>query len=280
MASFILKKRLNNNVIIAVHEAYGEVVLLGKGLGFGKNHGDWIEVDSYEKMFVLKNEIEQEQYKKLLPTIDEDFVEVMNDLIYLISKNINSTIHEHIHIALTDHIAFAIKRIKQGIEIENPFLIETKDMYPIEYGLAKKVVQLLNDEIGVKLPDGEIGFIALHIHSAISNKSSSEFNHHEDLINELVQLIEVSLKIKVDPGQIQYLRLARHLDNLIKRAINKEKVTISSELANLLKEEYPLCYNLSCKVIKVVQDALHLQVYDAEIVYLTMHLQRLISKIE
>ncbi|MBE4908983.1 transcription antiterminator [Bacillus luteolus] len=280
MASFILKKRLNNNVIIAVHEAYGEVVLLGKGLGFGKNQNDWIKVDSYEKMFVLKNGVEQEQYMKLLPTIDEDFVEVMNDLIYLISENIHSPIHEHIHIALTDHIAFAIKRVKQGIHIENPFLTETKDMYPAEYGLAAKVVKLLHDAVGVKLPDGEIGFIALHIHSAISNKSSDEFHHYVDLISELIQLIEVSLKVKLDREEIQYLRLARHLTNIIKRAQNRDKVDAASELANLLKNEYPLCYNLSCKVMLEIKNALHIPVHDAEIVYFTMHLQRLISKNE
>ncbi|QOR68327.1 transcription antiterminator [Cytobacillus suaedae] len=280
MASFILKKRLNNNVIIAVHEAYGEVVLLGKGLGFGKNQGDWIEVDSYEKMFVLKNEVEQEQYMKLLPTIDEEFVEVMNDLIYLISENIHSPIHEHIHIALTDHIAFAIKRVKQGIQIDNPFLTETKEMYPTEYGLAVKVVKLLQSAVGVKLPDSEIGFIALHIHSAISNKSSNGFNQYVDLISELIQLIEASLKITLDREQIQYLRLARHLHNIIKRAQNNDKVDVSSDLANLLKEEYPLCYNLACKVIVEIKNALQLPVNDAEVAYFTMHLQRLTSKIE
>jgi transcriptional antiterminator len=278
MTTFILRKRLNNNVIIALHETHGEVVLLGKGLGFGKDQGDVIEVGSYEKMFVLKNEVEQEQYKKLLPSIDEEFVELMNDIIYLISKNINSAIHEHIHVALTDHIAFAIKRVKQGVEVENPFLVETKVKYPNEYGLAEKVVKLLKDEAGVILPEGEIGFIALHIHSAISNLSSADFNQHLDLINRLIGIIEASVKIKVDRGQIQYLRLARHLDNIIKRVQNKDKVEASTELANLLKTEYPLCYNLSCKVIQEMQEVLHLPVHDAEIVYFAMQLQRLISK--
>ncbi|GAA5661466.1 hypothetical protein Gste01_02946 [Geobacillus stearothermophilus ATCC 7953] len=37
--SFRVEKALNNNVLIAFHSQYGEVVLLGKGIGFGKKRG-------------------------------------------------------------------------------------------------------------------------------------------------------------------------------------------------------------------------------------------------
>ena len=39
MESFTVDKALNNNVIIARHPSLGEVVLIGKGIGFGKNRG-------------------------------------------------------------------------------------------------------------------------------------------------------------------------------------------------------------------------------------------------
>ena len=34
MAQLIIEKVLNNNVLIAEHPSYGEVVLIGKGIGF------------------------------------------------------------------------------------------------------------------------------------------------------------------------------------------------------------------------------------------------------
>jgi transcriptional antiterminator len=64
MAKLLIEKVLNNNVLIAEHPSYGEVVLIGKGLGFNRKHGDFIETDSVEKLFVLKNEKEQENYIK------------------------------------------------------------------------------------------------------------------------------------------------------------------------------------------------------------------------
>jgi len=39
MGSFKVKKVLNNNVLIAGHDTFQEVVLIGKGIGFGKKRG-------------------------------------------------------------------------------------------------------------------------------------------------------------------------------------------------------------------------------------------------
>ncbi|MFT4415224.1 glucose PTS transporter transcription antiterminator GlcT [Fredinandcohnia humi] len=278
MESFIIKKILNNNVIIANHPTHQEVVLIGKGIGFGKKQGDEITQQKAEKIFVLRNEKEQEQYKLLVNNVDEDFIELMNDVIHHIRKRIQGQLNEHIHIALTDHLSFALKRMEQGMDLTNPFLIETKTLYPHEYAIAEEVVQIVADNTGVKLPVGEIGFIALHIYSAITNKNLSEVNQYSQLISQLIGIIEESLNIKIDKESVNYLRLLRHLRYTIDRVKSGEEVKEPEVLANVLKNEYPVCYNLSWKVIKVMQQALKMKVYDAEAIYLTMHLQRLATK--
>ena len=276
--SFEIIRSLNNNVLIARHESYGEVVLIGKGLGFGKKHGDVIEENNYEKMFVLTNQKEQEQYKKLLSYIDEEMLDVVQDVIHYIAERVEQPLNEHIHIALTDHITFALKRLQQGMDLKNPFLIETKSLYPYEFQLATEVVERLNKRLNVYLPEGEIGFIALHIHSSITNKPLSEVNQHSQLISKLTDVIEDSLKVSVDRESINYLRLIRHLRYTIDRVNSGESVSEPEKLAFLLKKEYPLCYNTSWKMIKVMQQALKKTVYEAEAVYLTMHLYRLTNK--
>ena len=107
----LVSKVLNNNVIIADDPQYGEVVAIGKGIGFGRSERDSIEPEAAEKMFILRSRREQEQYKQLLPQVDEKLIEVMNEAIQTISARSASPLNEHIHVALTDHIAFALKRI-------------------------------------------------------------------------------------------------------------------------------------------------------------------------
>lgn len=278
--SFRIEKVLNNNVLIASHPTYDEVVLIGKGIGFGKKKGDVIEQKDVEKWFILKNEREQEQYKKLLPHVDEEFIGLMNDIIHHIRTRTNSPLNEHIHVALTDHILFAIKRLEQGMDIKNPFLVETKSLYPLEYDVATEVVNMLNERLHIQLPEGEIGFIALHIHSALTNHQLSEVNQHSQLISRLVSVVEEQLNIRIDRESIHYLRFVRHLRYAIERVKKGEKIEEPKKLSNILKETYPLCYNLSWKIIKIMQQTLQLPVDEAEAVYLTLHLQRLTGKSE
>jgi transcriptional antiterminator len=278
MPKLLIDKVLNNNVLIAEHPSYEEVVLIGKGIGFNRKHGDFIETDSVEKLFVLKNEKEQQNYIKLLPFIDNDLLEVIISAIELIKQRTHTQLDEHIHVALTDHLMFAINRVSKGMEMSNPFLVETKTLYRQEYEIAAEVVEFINEKTGISLPVGEIGFIALHIHSAMTNRNLSEVNQHSQLVSRLVKMVEEQFEIDIDKESIDYMRLVRHLRFTIERVVKGEKVEEPEKINSLLKLEYPVCYNLSWKLIKVMQQTLKMKVFDAEAVYLTMHLQRIQKK--
>ncbi|WP_079504140.1 glucose PTS transporter transcription antiterminator GlcT [Mesobacillus jeotgali] len=275
-----VKKGLNNNVLIADHPNFGEVILIGKGIGFNRKKGDLIEEGQAEKTFVLRDQKEQANYIKLLPFVENDLHEAIISSIELIKQRSGSQLNEHIHVALTDHLMFAVNRIANGMEFKNPFLVETKTLYPNEFEIAREVVQLIKEKSGIELPVGEVGFVALHIHSAVMNRNLSDVNKHSQLVTKLVQMIEENLEIEIDKEGIDYTRLVRHIRFTIERVNNGEKVEEPEKFAALLKEEYPVCYNLSWKLIKVMQQTLKKQVCDAEAVYLTMHLQRLQKKVK
>ncbi|MCM3588705.1 PRD domain-containing protein [Mesobacillus maritimus] len=281
MASLLIKKVLNNNVLIASHPEYREVVLIGKGIGFNRKPDETLDSEAAEKLFVLTDQKEQKNYIKLLPYLENDLQTVIISAIELIKQESGEQeLNEHIHVALTDHLLFTITRLTQGLEIRNPFLIETKTLYPKEYGLAKAVLNLFREKYVVDLPEGEAGFIALHIHSALTNKALSEVNQHSQLIKRLIDMIEEQFSITLNKESVDYMRLVRHLRFTIERVKVGEKVEEPEKIANLLKQEYPICYNLSWKLIKVMQQTLRKPVFDAEAVYLTMHLQRLQKKIK
>jgi transcriptional antiterminator len=277
---FFVKKILNNNVLIASGEDGVEVVLIGRGIGFGRQQGDSIVRDSVEKLFVLTDRSEQEQYKKLLPHLDDETLKVIIAAVELIRDRVGETLNEHIHVGLTDHLLFAVNRMMRGMGIRNPFLLETKALYPFEYEIAMDVTKLINNKLTISLPEGEAGFIALHIHSAIANKDVRDLSRHSELIATLIQMIETQLDVELDKESIDYMRLVRHIRYTIERVVRGEKVDEPEKIANLLKTEYPVCYNLSWKLIKVMQHTLKNPVYDAEAVYLTMHLQRIQKKMK
>ncbi|GGP07029.1 glucose PTS transporter transcription antiterminator GlcT [Oceanobacillus neutriphilus] len=280
MDAFSVIKSLNNNVLIAEDTDQNEVILIGKGIGFAKKKHDLIESKTVEKLFVLRNKAEQENYKKIIHNIDEKTLQSIVDSIEIIKKRVNTFTDEHALVALTDHIIFAIARLQKGLEIRNPFLSETKVLYPFEYEIASEIVEYMNQFLPVHLPEGEIGFIALHIHSAMEGTALNDINRYSQLVSNLIKVIEDQLSITLDRDGMDYARFVRHLRYTIERVLIEDKVEEPKKMAALLKEEYPVFYNLSWKLIKIMQQALKKPIFDAESVYLTIHLQRLYESIQ
>lgn len=280
MKKFTISKVLNNNVLIAIDSNEDEVVLIGRGIGFNKKAGEPIDSETVEKLFVLNDPDEQAQYKELLKTIDEATLKVLISVVEMIQKRTHLPLNEHIHVALTDHLVFAVSRIRRGMAIRNPFLLETRALYPEEYKIAEEVTSMVNQQLTVALPEGEIGFIALHIHSALVNKNVQDVAKHSNLIVELIQMIEEQFDMTIDKSSIDYMRLIRHLHFTIERVVRGERVAEPKKITLLLKSEYPFCYNLAWKLIKIMQQTLKKDIYEAEAVYLTLHLQRIQAKID
>jgi len=273
-----IQKVLNNNVVIAHNDVYKEVVLIGNGLGFNRKKGDTVPFDQADKTFLLKDEKEMEQYVNLLPYIEEKLIAFIQELLLFIEEKMGKELNEHIHVALTDHIAFAINRAKKDIQFSNPFLFEIESLYPKEYLVAKDVVQKIEERTGVFFPEGEVGFIALHIHSAVTDKSLRDIKRYHSLLSQLVEIIENNLDIQLDKNNIDYHRLIQHLHRAIDRADKGTIISEENKLAAMLKSEYPVCYNLAWKLIKVMQNQLNKPVDESEVMYLTIHLQRLTHK--
>ncbi|MDP4095247.1 PRD domain-containing protein [Paenibacillus sp. P96] len=275
MSSLQVSKVLNNNVIIGIHPEYQEVVVIGKGIGFNRKSRDQISLAAVEKMFILTNQEEQEQYKQLIPQVDEKLIEIIGEVIHDIENQVNAALNQHIHIALTDHIAFAMKRKEQGITIHNPFLYETKEIYPEEYKLAESAVMKIRNKLNIDLGNDEIGFIALHIYSAMTNQHISQVKEHSQLISDMVQVVETTLDYKIPMDSLDYSRLLTHLRFTLERIRRGEKVEEMHKLDKLLHAEYPEMYMLAWQLTKIMENRLHQPVYPAEVSYLTMHLQRL-----
>ena len=273
-------KVLNNNVIIAKHPQYDEVVVIGRGIGFGRKANDTIPLSSVEKMFILTKPEEQEQYKQLVPQVDEKLIETIHDIILHALKTGTGPMNEHIHIALTDHIAFAVKRHAKGILLHNPFLFETRELYPEEYKMAEYAVRTIYERLGVDLGEDEAGFIALHFHSALTNQHISEVRRYSVLVSDLVQAVEDKLEYNIPRDSLDYSRLITHLRFALERIRRGDTMDQPGPLDQLVKQEYPEMYSLAWRLTKMMENRLKKPVYPAEVGYLTIHLQRLVQKKE
>ncbi|MGH4124098.1 MAG: glucose PTS transporter transcription antiterminator GlcT [Clostridium sp.] len=269
---YTIEKVFNNNVLL-VTQKNKEKILFGKGLGFGKHFGDILSSNTkIDKIFSLDDKTNYHNFKELVTTVDNELIGLCEEIIFMISKELNEELNEKIHISLTDHVAFTLKRLKQNDEIENPFLVETETLYKREFEIAKKAVSMLEKKMNIIIPDGEIGFITLHIHSARNNGKLSNTIKYAFLSNSIIELIEDNLNIQIDKQSIDYARFITHIRFAIERLLNN--TPIKNELFDVIKKQYSASYTLAQKVSNLIESELHLNVSDEEIAYLAVHIEK------
>lgn len=74
---------------------------------------------------------------------------------------------DHLLVGLVSHLRPAITRIKLNMEIRNPLLDKIKEMYPEIFAMSKTVSQIIESKYEIHLPEGEIGYIAMHFGASI-----------------------------------------------------------------------------------------------------------------
>lgn len=265
-------KVFNNNVILVLQQEK-EKIIFEKGIGFGKHPEDVMEINlSISKVFSLENRDNSIKFKQLITKVDDQTIGLCEEIIYMISKELNEELDERIHISLTDHIAFTLFRLKQLDEIENPFSVVTETLYKSEFIIARKAVAMIEKEMGIRIPDGEIGFITLHIHSARNKGKLSNTMKYTYLSSSVMELIEAELKIEIDTTSLDYARFLIHIRFAIERIMNN--CQIKNELLSAIKRTLKLSYKLSKKVATLIEEDLNLKVKDDEIGYIAMHIER------
>ncbi|MBU0437525.1 transcriptional regulator [Staphylococcus succinus] len=271
MSSYLITKVLNNNVIICTKDKE-EYVLIAKGIGFNKKAGMSLqENQTIEKAYILDQKLQQEHYKTIIEYADDTLIQAVIDAVNIITSSEMKIDNQTLVVSVTDHIIFAYKRLKQNQIITNPFVVETKQLYSEAYAIAEKVIERLNDVLDVNFPEDEIGFIALHIASNIETLSMHEIEIINHLINKSIFIVEHDLKFTVDKESVQYQRFIRHIQFLIRRLRNGEVLQKTSPFEALLKEQYPQCFNIALKIMKMLQQELNVSIYEAEVIYLTLH---------
>lgn len=268
----LVAKVFNNNIVL-VNSENKEKILFAKGIGFGKKPGNIVAAGTkIEKVFSIENQENINNFKDITRKIDSDFLGVCEEGIYEISNQLKRELNERIHIGLIDHLFVSVERLKNDKEIENPFLVETQTLYPKEYELAEMMANIVGNHCNIKFPQGEIGFITLHIHSAINDGKISNTVKNTYLSNTIVEYVEKELNIEIDRKSLDYARFCTHIKFAIQRIMGN--ATVNNELSKVIKDTYQESYEISKKICKIIEEELELKVSKDEIAFLTIHIER------
>lgn len=262
-----------NNNTVCIKMLGKEKILFSKGIGFGKKFGDKIPKGTkVEKIFIMENEENIKNFKQVIEKVDDDFFDLCEKIITEISRDLNEDLDERIYVGLIDHLNFSIKRINNNETIDNPFLDEIKVLYKTEYMIAKKVVRMIMDRINISIPDGEVGLIALHIHSNRNSGKLQDIIKSTNISKVVLDSIEKELKIKIPRDSLNYARFITHIKFAVKRIISNSE--LENDFIEEIKSKYTISYKIAKDTAKILEKYLDKKVCEDEIAYLAMHVER------
>lgn len=265
-------RKLNNNAIIA-HDLKRDiqVIILLKGIGFSAKVDSIINEDVNMSIYV----IDQKQSDEISTSVDPIFLEIANDILQIASKRFGGKVDTNVLLPLADHIDFASQRMKQSLNISNPFANDIKLLFPEEYQIALEGKAIIEQKTGINIPEDEVGYITLHVHSSLSDDLVSTSMQLAILVQETIGLIEKELNIVIDQYSISYVRLLNHIKYMLLRLQNNEYIEI--DMQDYVKERFPNAYKVATKACEYMSKISKKQLPEVEKSYLALHIERIMN---
>ncbi|MDO5778988.1 MAG: PRD domain-containing protein [Clostridium sp.] len=267
-------KKLNNNVVLALNERGEEIIVTGKGLGFRKMPYILEDISLIEKKYIVPKNTKASE---ILESIPNEVIKVTEKVIRSGYKELNMEFNADILLTLSDHINFAIQRSKEGVEIRSPLQWEIKHIYPKEYKIGFNSIEIIENNLGIKLDKNEAAFIALHfINAQIGNHDMTETTKITTIMGEILSLIKYKFKIEFNEDSFEFTRFVTHIRYFIIRQVNNKPLdNDNNDMFDLMKDK--LTEELGC--VEIIEKHLNKnygwKCTNDEKLYLMLHIQRI-----
>lgn len=270
-------KVINNNLIKSFDDDGNEVLVMGCGLGFKKNPGDTVDETLIERVYTCNGKTNSNQLIQLLEKIPIEYIQVTNQIISFAKVSLGKKLNKNIYITLADHINFALERNNEGIAIKNALLWEIKKFYNHEFLVGKEALNIIQNRLGVTLPEDEAGFIALHlVNAAVDDMAMEKTANMPQMIDKILNIIKYHFKLELDEYSIHYERFIMHLKFFAQRIFSETIISSQDQqFIEVLKKEYVKEHECTLKVRDFIKSEYNCDLTEDEMIYLTIHIKRI-----
>ena len=271
-----VKKVLNHNAVIGIQSGDNQAYLiLGKGIGFGKKVTEQIEAGPEAAVYSLQKSTDRGNAGELVKSISPVCLEISNQILDAAEQEFGK-IDRDILFPMADHIEYAIKRIKGREQISNPLTEDIRVLFHMEYKVAEQIIPILEERMGIRMDADEVGYIALHIHSAIGDEKVSHAMQVAQAVRECISLIEQEIGRPIDVMSLAYNRLMNHIRYMAARAMKGEALKVN--MNDYMGVKFPNAFRVAETVCRQVGRILHCELGEVEIGYLAMHIGRVANE--
>ena len=258
-----VEKVLNHNTVIAIHgDSHKEYLIMGKGVGFGKKINERMKTRPEDSVYSLQKSTERGDAGKIAKSISPICLEIANEVLNQAEKSLGK-IDRNMLFPMADHIEFAVKRIKNQEQIPNPLTADIRILFHAEYKVAQCIEDILKERLGIQIDEHEIGYIALHIHSALEDENVSQAMQMAQAVRTCISMVEQETGKKIDVLSLSYKVL---------RVQKGEELKVS--MNDYMEFKFPKSFQIAQTVCDQLGRELKLPLSEEEIGYLAIHIER------
>ena len=275
-------KIVNNNIVTSLDEQNREIIVMGRGLGFGRKPGMPIEDEKVEKVFRLNSAGENQKLVDIIQDIPLEHIKAADQIIEYAKSMLGERLKETIYLSLIDHIDGAIDRYKNQIQFTNPLLWEIKQYYPSEFKVGVQSLSILRKMLGIELPVDEAAFIALHFITAEYDTKMDVTFDIPRLIDDIIAIVESEFSIKIDKESIHYERFITHLKFFAARVLQAKQMPDDDDFLfrNMIRDQYKKSYACAQMIRQRLGECYKVTISEEEVVYLTVHIKRVTMHVD
>ena len=281
---FLMKiiKIVNNNIVTSLDEQNREIIVMGRGLGFGRKPGMTIDDGKVEKVFRLNSAGENQKLVDIIQDIPLEHIKAADQIIEYAKSMLGEKLKETIYLSLIDHIDGAIERYENQIQFANPLLWEIKQYYPSEFKVGVQSLNILKKMLGIELPVDEAAFIALHFITAEYDTKMDVTFDIPRLIDDIIAIVESEFSIKINKESIHYERFITHLKFFAARVLQAKQMPDDDDFLfrNMIRDQYKEIYACAQKIRQHLGECYGVEISEEEVVYLTVHIKRVTMHVD
>lgn len=268
-------KVFNNNSVSVIMPNGKEAVVVGSGIGFKKRPGESLDLSKIEKIYYIQNEL-QTKFLQLLDKTKPEYL-AASEAILARAEQEHLNLRAQVLITLTDHLSFAAERMERGVSLPNLMNTEIKLLYPVEFGVGTWALEEIHRTCGLRLPDDEVGYIALHL----VNASTDGTNAYETLkfVNGALEIIKKTYRIELDEDSLDTMRLRTHLKFLAGRIFSGEnwEDEDTDEMFRLLLRSNRKNKECLSQLKRYIEEDFKYTINQQEEMYLLIHINKILQ---
>ncbi|MGQ9453991.1 PRD domain-containing protein [Leclercia sp. TB492] len=272
-----IKKSLNNSMLL-VDNDQREMILFGKGIGFGAKPGTHIDLAQVEKVFLPLSDLKSRHFLSLTDTIPAAFFDISHEILILARRLCGDKLNSVLLFTLAEHLHFAVERSRSGQTILNKLSWEVKRYYPQEYSVGLQARAQVNEKFDIELPEEEAVNIAFHLINASSQDDDSTAHQQVELVNRIADIVRYKMGKSIDTQSVNYMRFITHLRYFAERVLaGKIALSETEDFYQELMRHRPDAMTVAWVIRDYVQDKYQLTLPKDELTWLSIHISRLMD---